>query len=97
LDTVALQVIWWTGSRILEKRDCTPFYSSDNKDHVLGTGFLVPKRITHQIIDFKPITPRICILRMKVLFLITVQLMAMHLTETIDDEKDGVFDALETA
>ena len=34
---------------------------------------------------------------MKVLFLITVQLMAMHLTETIDDEKDGVFDALETA
>jgi len=25
-DIVALQMIGWTGSGILEKRDCTPFY-----------------------------------------------------------------------
>ena len=64
-DTVALQEICWTGSGILEKRDCTLFYSCDNKDHLLGTGFLVSKSIKHLIIDFKPITPKICTLRMK--------------------------------
>ena len=34
--TVALQEICWTVSGILEKRDCAPFYSCDNKDHILG-------------------------------------------------------------
>jgi exonuclease III len=44
-DIVALQEIRWTGSGILEKRDCTHFCSCDNKDYILGTGFLVSKRI----------------------------------------------------
>jgi len=39
-DIVALQEIWWTGSRILEKRDCTLFYSCKNKDHI---GYRVSK------------------------------------------------------
>jgi len=63
-DTVALQEIRWTGSGILGKQDCTLFYSCDNKEHILGTGFLVSKRIKHLILDFKPTTPRICTLRM---------------------------------
>ena len=69
---VALQAIWWTGSRILDKWDCTLFYSCDNKDHILGMGFLVSKRIKRLIIDFKPITPKICTLRMRGIFKITV-------------------------
>jgi hypothetical protein len=64
-DIVALQEIRWTGSGILDKRDCTLFYSCDNKDHLLGTGFLVSKRIKHLIIDFKLIIPKICTLRMR--------------------------------
>ena len=63
-DILALQEIRWTGIGNLEKRDCTIFYSCDNKYHILSTGFLVSKRITHLIIDFKPIAPRICTLRM---------------------------------
>ena len=47
---------------IVEKLDCTLFYSCDNKDNTLGTGFLVSERI-------KPITPRIYILRMRGKFL----------------------------
>jgi len=39
-DIVALQEIRRTGSRILEKQDCTLFYSCDNKEHILGTRFL---------------------------------------------------------
>jgi hypothetical protein len=64
-DTVALQKICWNGSGILEKQDCTLLYSCDNKDHILGSGFLVSKRIKHLIIDFKIITPRICTLRIR--------------------------------
>jgi len=43
-DIVALQEIQWIGNRIPEKRDCTLIYSCDNKNHILGTGFLVSKR-----------------------------------------------------
>jgi len=39
-DIVALREIRWTGSRILEKQDCTLLYSCENKEHILGTGFL---------------------------------------------------------
>jgi hypothetical protein len=64
-DIVALQEIRWTGSGILDKRDCTLYYSCDNKDHLLGTGLLVYKGIKYLIIDFKPIIPKICTLRMR--------------------------------
>jgi len=61
-DIVALQDICWTGIGILENQDCNLFYSCDNKDHVLGPGLIVSKRIKHVIIDYKPITPRNCTL-----------------------------------
>jgi hypothetical protein len=38
-DIVALQEIHWTGSGILEKRDCILLYSCDNKYHILLMGF----------------------------------------------------------
>ena len=71
MDIVALHEIWWTGSGILEKRDCTLFYSCDNEDRILGAGFIVSKRIKYLIINFKPIKSRIYILRMRGKFLIT--------------------------
>jgi hypothetical protein len=61
-DTVALQEMCWTISGILVKQDCNLFYSYDNKDHILTTGFLVSKRIKHLILGFKP---RICTLRIR--------------------------------
>jgi len=45
---VALQEIWWNGSRILQKQDCTLFYSCDNKDRILGTRFLVKPKKWHK-------------------------------------------------
>ena len=49
------------------------------------------------IIDFKPLTPRICILRMRGKFFINYSIVNGHAsTETSDnEEKDGFFDALE--
>jgi hypothetical protein len=64
-DIEALQEIRWTGSAVLGKRGCTVFSSCDNKHRILGIGFRVYKRFRHLIIDFKPITPRICTLRMR--------------------------------
>ena len=61
-DIVALQDIRWTGIGILTNRDCNFFYRCDNKDYILGAGFLVSKRIKHLIIDYKPIIPRNCTL-----------------------------------
>jgi len=96
-DTVALQEIRWTGSGILEKRDCTLFYSCDNKGK-LGTGFLVSKRIKHLITDFKSIAPRICTLRTRGKFFNYSFINGHAPTELSDDEeKDGFLDALERA
>jgi hypothetical protein len=64
-DTVTCWEIWCTGSGILKKWDCILFYSCDNKDHLLGTGFLVSKRTKHKIIDFRCLIPSICTLRMR--------------------------------
>ena len=97
-DTVVLQDIHWTGSAILEKQDCTLFYSCDNKDHILGNGFLVSKRIKHLLMDFKPITPRICTLRIKGKFFNYSFINGHAPTEKSDnEEKDRFLDALETA
>jgi hypothetical protein len=87
----------WTGSRIMEKQDCTLFYNCDNKDHILGTGFLVSKRIKHPIIDFKPTTPRICTLRTRGKCFNYSVVKGHAPTETSDEEKDRYFHVLETA
>jgi exonuclease III len=91
-DTVALQEICWTGSGILEKRYCKLFYRCDNKDHTLGTGFLVSKRIKHLTIGFKPITPRICTLRIRGT-LFNFSFVNVHAPTKISDDLflDGVF------
>ena len=86
-DTVALKETWWTGSGILEKRDCTLFYSCDNKDHIFGIAFLMSKRIKHLIINFKPNTFRICILKMKGSFFSNSIVNGHAPTETSDDEE----------
>jgi hypothetical protein len=76
----------------------TPFYSCDNKDNILGTRFLVSKRIRHLIIDCKPITPRICTLRIRGKFFNYSFVNGHAPTEISDDEeRDGFFDALKRA
>jgi hypothetical protein len=83
---------------IVEKPDCTLVYSCDNKDHTLGTGYLVSERIKHLILDFKPVTPRICILRMRGKFLNYSIFNGHAPTETSAvEEKHGFFDTLERA
>jgi hypothetical protein len=91
VDIVALQETRWTGSRILEKQDCTLFYSCDNKEHILSTGFLVSKRIKHLIIHVKPTTPRIRTLKLRGKFFNYSVVKGHTPTETSDEEIDGGF------
>lgn len=76
---------------IVEKPDCTLFYSCGNKDHTNG----------QWISSFwknDALNLRICILRMRGKFLNYSIVNGHAPTETSDvEEKDGFFDALETA
>jgi hypothetical protein len=94
---VALQDICWTGIGILENRDCNFFNICDNKDHILGAGFLVSKIIKHVIMDYKPTTPRNCtlLLRGKVF---NYTIVNGHVpTDMMMKKKMGFFNALERA
>ena len=61
---LAIQEVRWLGRSIIEKKDCTVYYSCDNKQHIFGTGFIVSKSI-RLIIEFKPINRRMCVLRIR--------------------------------
>jgi hypothetical protein len=52
------------GRSILGKKDCTLYYSCDDKQHIFGTGFIVSRNI-RLIIDFKPNDRRMCVLKIR--------------------------------
>jgi exonuclease III len=94
-DVTALQEIRWTGSGIMERRDCTMLYSCHSKDHMFGTGFIVHNRAKHLILDFKPINPKIATLRLKGRFFNYTLINCHAPTEDkSDDEKDEFYDTL---
>jgi len=47
----------------IEKKNWVIFYSCDNKEHKLGTGFVIHKKVKYLIMDFQPKSPRMCWLR----------------------------------
>lgn len=54
----------WLGEGILEKKNHTVYYSCEKK-HIFGTGFLLRKRIKHQVIDFVPRSSRFCKIKLR--------------------------------
>jgi hypothetical protein len=55
-----------------KKNNYTVFHRCHKKGHAFGTGFILNKRIKHLIIDFNAKSPRMCRLRVRGQFLITV-------------------------
>src|SRR5687768_10221639 len=43
----------------------TTFHSSNSRDHVLGTAFLVARKYEHLVLDFRKVNERLCVLRIK--------------------------------
>jgi exonuclease III len=85
-----------TGEGIIEKKNLIIFYCCDRKRHMLGTGFIVNKRIKYLVIDFKAKKPRICTIRVRGLFFY-YSLICVHASteEKEDDEKDNFYEELD--
>jgi exonuclease III len=64
VDILAIQEMRWTRGGIIEKKNHTIFYSCKQKEYTLRMGLLVNNRLKHSIIDFNPISSRMCIIRM---------------------------------
>jgi len=59
-----IQEVRWLGRSIIEEKDCTIYYSCDDKQNIFGTGFIISKSI-RLIIDFKPTDRRMCVLKIR--------------------------------
>jgi hypothetical protein len=52
IDLLAIQEVRGLVRRTVENKECTIYYSCDDKRHIFGTGFFVRKRIRSWVIDF---------------------------------------------
>jgi len=92
----AIQEIRWTGKGILQKKECDVYYSCHERRHVFGTGFVVDKKVKHIVLDFVPISERICCLHVKGRFFNMSIINAHAPTEDKEDSiKDEFYEVLE--
>jgi exonuclease III len=98
IDLLAIQEVRWLGKNILEKKNCTVYYTFSDKQHYLGTGFIVNNHIRILVIDFKPIDIKICALRIKGIFQ-NYSFICVHspTEEKSEREKDQFDKSLERA
>ena len=64
LDILALQEIRWRGNDIMDTKNFSLLYSGHDKN-TFGTGFLISKKLKESLIDFQPISERICLIRIR--------------------------------
>jgi exonuclease III len=97
IDILAIQEMRWIGQNILERKDCTVYYSCHDKTH-FGTGFIVSKKIRDIVMDFQPISMRLCKLRLRGKFH-NYSIVCVHAPteEKSDHEKDILYELLERA
>lgn len=95
-DITAIQETRFTGNKNWEKGTYTIFCSGNSKKHVFGTAFIISKRIKHLILDFQPISSRLCKLRIKGKFF-NYSFINTHapIEDSSDDEKDFFYQELE--
>ncbi|XP_042906181.1 craniofacial development protein 2-like [Parasteatoda tepidariorum] len=96
LDVLAVQEMRWTGSGVMDKRNCSIYYSCHDRLHQFGTGFIVNKRIRDKVIEFKPVNERICRIRIKGRTH-NISIICAHAPteDKADEVKDGFYDLLE--
>jgi len=69
LDITALQETRWQGKDILHMKSHTLFYSSKEEGtRKFGVAFVVDRNMKRNVLDFKAINERICVLRIKTKF-----------------------------
>ena len=73
----------------------TILHSSKRREHVLGTAFLVARKVEHLVLNFKAVDERTCVLRMKGRFknYSIINVHAPH-NESPEADKDAYYEAL---
>lgn len=68
------------------------------KEHRLGVGFVTGRKLIQKVLDWKPISPRLCVIRIKGKFR-NISIINVHAPteEKDEDEKDTFYDTLEGA
>jgi len=95
VDITCVQKMRWIGSGTIEKKNWIIFYSYDNKEHKLGTGFVIHKKVKHLIMDFQPKSSRMCWLRIRGNFF-NYSIINAHasMEDKSDTKKDAFYDGL---
>lgn len=91
IDVTALQEINWTGQGSVQKSNHTIYYSCDDTSNILGTGFVVAGMYRQLVVDFKPVSPRICSLRIRNKFCHYTLISCHAPPETSDEDKKKEF------
>jgi exonuclease III len=90
-DITAIQEVRWTGTGMIEDRDCTVFYSCSSNRHQFGTGVMVNKKEQHVVIGFTPVNERISCLHIRSRYF-NCSLINTHVpTEERPDDKKEAF------
>lgn len=96
IDVTALQEINWTGQGSVKKINHTIYYSCNDTSNSLGTGFVVAGMYRQLVMEFKPISQRICSLRIKDKFSHYTLISCHAPPEASDeDEKKEFYQSLE--
>lgn len=95
-DITAIQEVRWLGKGIMEKRNYTIYYSCREKEHTLGTAFIVRKSLKHAVIGFEAISERMCKIRIKGKFH-NYSLINIHAPteDKSEEEKEAFYENLE--
>jgi exonuclease III len=66
LEILAIQEIRWSGTGLIKKQNYSLHYSGpSSKTGQAGTGFMLLKKIHHNVMEFEPYNERLCKLRIK--------------------------------
>ncbi|XP_070509045.1 craniofacial development protein 2-like [Chironomus tepperi] len=92
----AIQETRWIGNNVLDVSRFRVFASGNATQRIRGTGFIVDPLWSEKVIDWKPVSDRLCVLRIKGKFFnISIINVYAPTNERPDDEKDAFYSQLE--
>ncbi|XP_039285541.1 craniofacial development protein 2-like [Nilaparvata lugens] len=96
LDIVALQEIRWQGGGQIDKKEFSLLYSGpENRTGYGGTGFFITAEMRKKLLNFEPISERMCMIRLKGRFRNVTIISVYAPTEDADEQaKEDFYDVL---
>jgi hypothetical protein len=93
---VALQELRWSGNRVIKKKEFSLYYSGTKQQlGQAGTGFILMGRIMNNVIGFEAINKRICKIRIKGKYNVSLINMYAPTENKADPEKDNFYEELQ--